>query len=373
MYNNYSIAIVAFYEASIGGHGASEVTLSFYESLKNFKKKKLFEIKKYKIFKFFESIKVNIFENIFKLIYLLNLNFKVIKYLNKSKKNIVVLEGASWIGYIYITIKIIKFFKPESIFIYHSHNIEFYLRKNKNIPLMALITKILERKVFKITDISTVVSEIDQKEIRKLYKLDSVILNNGINKKRLITKKFNKKIPKRFIIFSGSYSFTPNRVSIDFTIKKIFPTIIKKYTDMKLVITGRDFPVEKYKDYKFVHYYGNLKKKYLNYLILKSKFVFAPMFKSTGTKLKVIEALMLGAIVVTSREGVKGIKLPKKINPPFIFSKYSEVYKIINKVIKNNFFLKKKSQKNLSFFIKNYDMENIVKKFLQQQNSKITH
>jgi hypothetical protein len=53
MYNNYSIAVVAFYEASIGGHGAAEVTLSFYESLKDFQKKKLFEIKKYKIFKFF--------------------------------------------------------------------------------------------------------------------------------------------------------------------------------------------------------------------------------------------------------------------------------------------------------------------------------
>jgi len=88
MYNNYSIAVVAFYEASIGGHGAAEVTLSFYESLKNFKKKKLFEIKKYKIFKFFESIKINIFENIFKLIYLLNLNFKLFKFLNKSKKTL---------------------------------------------------------------------------------------------------------------------------------------------------------------------------------------------------------------------------------------------------------------------------------------------
>jgi len=141
---------------------------------------------------------------------------------------------------------------------------------------------------------------------------------------------------------------------------------------MKLVITGRDFPVEKYKDYKFIHYYGNLKKKFLNYLILKSKFVLAPMFKSTGTKLKVIEALMLGAIVITSREGVKGIKLPKKINPPFVFYKYSEVYKIIINVIKNNVFLKKKSKINLSFFIKNYNMENIVKKFLQEQNYKIT-
>ena len=372
MYNNYSIAVVAFYEASIGGHGAAEVTLSFYESLKDFQKKKLFEIKKYKIFKFFESIKINIFENIFKLIYLLNLNFKLFKFLNKSKKNIVVLEGASWIGYIYITIKVIKFFKPGTIFIYHSHNIEFYLRKNKNILIVALLTRILERKVFKIANISTVVSEIDQKEIRKLYKLDAVVLNNGVNKKRLITKKFKKNTPRKFIIFSGSYSFAPNRISIDFIIKKIFPTILKKYPEIKFVITGRDFPVEKYKDYKFIHYYGNLKKKYLNYLILKSKFVLAPMFKSTGTKLKIIEALMLGALVITSREGIKGIKLPKKINPPFVFGKYNEIYKLINKVIINNVFLKKKSKKDIKFFVKNYNMEDIVKKFLQEQNSTIT-
>ena len=81
---------------------------------------------------------------------------------------------------------------------------------------------------------------------------------------------------------------------------------------------------------------------------------------------------MLGALVITSREGIKGIKLPKKINTPFVFGKYNEVYKLINKVIRNNIFLKKKSKKNIKFFVKNYNMEDIVKKFLQEQNSTIT-
>ena len=122
MQNNYSVSLVAFYEASVGGHGAAEVTLSLYDSL-NFKNKKLFEIKKYLIFKLFEKININIFENIFKLIYLIYLNYQIIEYLNKSKKNIVIIEGASWVGYSYITIKILKFIKPKTKFIYHSHNI----------------------------------------------------------------------------------------------------------------------------------------------------------------------------------------------------------------------------------------------------------
>jgi hypothetical protein len=368
MHNNYSVSLVAFYEASAGGHGAAEVTLSFFESLK-FKNKKLFEIKKHLIFKFFENINLNIFENIYKLIYLIKLNFKIIKYLNINKKNIVVIEGASWIGYSYITIKIIKFFKPRTKLIYHSHNIEYYLRKNKSTILTTYLTRILEKKVYQIANIGTSVSKIDQYKIKKLYKLDTLVLNNGINKKRLIVKKFNKDIPKNFIIFSGSYSFHPNKRAIDLIVKRIFPKIKKKYSDMKLIITGNDFPVQKFISYKYIIYFKNIEKTYLNYLILKSKFLLAPMFKATGTKLKIIEALMLGAIVVTSKDGVNGLILPKKINPPFIFSKYSKLFKIIDTVIEHNKTLKISSKLRSNFFIKKYNMKNLVEKFFIESKS----
>jgi hypothetical protein len=362
MKNIYSIALVAFYEASVGGHGAAEVTLSFYDSL-DLKKKKLFEIKKYFIFKFFDKLKISVFENIFKLIYLINLNFKIIKYLNKFKKNVVIIEGASWIGYAYITIKVLKFFRPNSKFIYHSHNIEYYLRKNKNSLLISFLTKILEKKVYEIVDIGTTVSQIDQEKIKKLYNLNTVVLHNGINKKRLVIKKPKKKIPKDFIIYTGSYSFLPNRHSIDFIIKKIFPKIIQKYPNMKLVITGRDFPIRKFKDYNFIHYYENINRNYLNYIILKAKFLLAPMFKSTGTKLKIIESLMLGGIVITSKEGVNGLILPTKNNPPFVYNKSNEIYKIIDTVIKKNKVFKKSAKVKSIFFIQNYDMKYLVREF----------
>ena len=362
MKNIYSIALVAFYEASVGGHGAAEVTLSFYDSL-DLKKKKLFEIKKYLIFKFLDKLQISIFENIFKLIYLINLNFKIIKYLNKFKKNVVIIEGASWIGYAYITIKILKFFRPNTKFIYHSHNIEYYLRKIKNGFLISFLTRILEKKVYEIADIGTAVSQIDKVKIKKLYNLEAIVLHNGINKKRLIIKLPKKKIPKDYIIFTGSYSFLPNMHSIDFIIKKVFPRIIKKYPNMKLVITGRDFPIRKFKVYNFIYYYENINRNYLNYIILKSKFLLAPMFKATGTKLKIIESLMLGGIVITSKEGVNGLVLPTKINPPFIYNKSNEIYKIIDIVIKKNKAIKKSAKLKSIFFIKNYDMKNLVREF----------
>jgi len=370
MQNNYSVSLVAFYEASVGGHGAAEVTLSLYDSL-NFKNKKLFEIKKYLIFKLFEKININIFENIFKLIYLIYLNYQIIEYLNKSKKNIVIIEGASWVGYSYITIKILKFIKPTTKFIYHSHNIEYYLRKNKNNFIVSFLTKILEKKIYQIADIGTAVSQIDRNIIKKLYNFKAVVLNNGVNQKRLKVIKPKIKIPKNFIIFSGSYSFLPNRHSIDLIIKKIFPRIVRKYPDMKLVITGRDFPIRKFEDYNFIYYYENINKNYLNYLIIKSQFLLAPMFKATGTKIKIIETLMLGGIVITSKEGVNGLILPKKINPPFIYNANNELYKIIDTVIQKNRPLKKSAKLKSIFFIENYDMKKLIKKFFLEVKSLI--
>ena len=42
-----------------------------------------------------------------------------------------------------------------------------------------------------------------------------------------------------------------------------------------------------------------------------------PLKFGSGTRIKIIEALTLGTIVISSSKGIEGIKLNKK-NPPFI-------------------------------------------------------
>ena len=366
MKKNYSIAIVSFFEASAGGHGAAEVTLSLFDAIKF--KKKFFEIKKNNIFKILENHKINIFENIFKLFKIINLIIDTRKFLKNSKKKIVIIEGASWIGYSFLTIKILKILDSNTFIIYHSHNIEYLLREKKNNFIISFLSKILEKKVYQISDIGTAVSEIDQNILKKLYGVDSTIFYNGISKRKLKISLFKKKIPKDYVIYFGSYSFFPNKQAIDYIINNIFPIVRKKHPNLKLVIVGKDLPhniIEKNKD---IYFYKNIKKKYLNFLISKSKFLLAPMFKATGTKLKIIETLMLGSIVITSREGISGISLSKKISPPFIFINKKEVFNLINIVLKNNKLLKKKAKIRSNFFIKKYCMENIVKNFFRDLN-----
>ncbi len=144
--------------------------------------------------------------------------------------------------------------------------------------------------------------------------------------------------------------------------------IKKKHPNLKLVIVGQDLPDDLIKDNKEIYFYKNIKKEHLNFLIVKSKFLLAPMFKATGTKLKIIETLMLGSIVITSKEGINGIKLPNKSTPPFIFMNKKEIFNLIDFVLKKNKVLKKKAKLKSSFFVKNYSMENIVNNFFKKIN-----
>ena len=60
-------------------------------------------------------------------------------------------------------------------------------------------------------------------------------------------------------------------------------------------------------------------KKDLYDLIFFSKCMCVPLKFGSGTRIKIIEALSIGAIVLSTSKGIEGIELNKK-NPPFVFN-----------------------------------------------------
>jgi hypothetical protein len=137
------------------------------------------------------------------------------------------------------------------------------------------------------------------------------------------------------------------------------PKILKKY-NMKLIITGQDFPKNKFKSYFFVKNFINLDKKELNYLIKNSQFMLAPMHKSPGTKLKIIETLLLEANLITSKAGIAGVILIKTQNL-YVYSSNRQMYRYINCLLNNKQKIKNNKVKKL--YYKYYLMENILKDF----------
>ena len=86
--------------------------------------------------------------------------------------------------------------------------------------IIAYITKVLEKMVFKFSDLSTSVSNLEKNKIKSLYNVKCINLINKISKKILKFKK-KKLIKNNYIIYCGSYKYLPNKEAIDYIIQKL--------------------------------------------------------------------------------------------------------------------------------------------------------
>jgi hypothetical protein len=284
--------------------------------------------------------------------------FKINRYFNYTKKKLIIIEGASWIFYSFIIIFFFKIFQTNVKIIYISHSIESEIRKKYSNILIYYLTKYLEKLVLKYSDLSTTVSLRERKKIKSLYNINTILLPNGIslNKEKMI-----KKEKSNYLIYTGSYFYKPNKDAIDYLNNYIMPVLIKKIPNLKLMLTGGGFN----KKFTWIINKGTVTKADLYKYIYFSKCLCVPLRFGSGTRIKILEALCLGAIVISSKKGIEGIDIVSK-NPPFIIDKKTKLIKEIINVIKNNNGFKKRANKSKNFYLEKYSMRKIVEKFVNE-------
>lgn len=355
------IIVVGFFPIYPVTFGASVVSSNFFDNIKN-RKKILFQISNNK-FKYKNIRSIKYFSNlkIFKLFSVLLLIIKVINEISLSKKKcILIIEGASWIGYSFLLSILNKYLYPEVKIIYRSHNIEFELRKKKSNFLISKLSFLFEKYVFKRSYLSTCVSKVDKIKIKNLYRVNSEIFPNIINIKKASTN--NSKIKGKYLFYSGSYEYLPNKNAIDRLIKTLMPKILKKYPSLFLVITGNKKIPYKYKWLKNLKLVS--KNKYLD-ILRHSLCLMAPIQEGHGTRVKIIEALCEGKIVISSKIGIEGISYNNKFPPPFICNSDNSYLKAVDLVLKRKKF-KKLAKLNRLKYIKQYSAKLVTKNFLNK-------
>ena len=92
-----------------------------------------------------------------------------------------------------------------------------------------------------------------------------------------------------------------------------------------------------------------------------------PLQFGSGTRVKIIEALSLGSIVVSSKKGIEGIELLNK-KPPYVFNNTKNFLEILTNVIKNNKKIKNKSYKDRNYYLNKYSMKKNTSIFLKKIN-----
>jgi hypothetical protein len=352
-------AFVSFFSVYPPKFGSAIVSKSFFESWPD-SNKKLFQISH-----IFNKKKNNVFtvkifkENIFlKFFSVFVLFFHVYYYLRKVRVKILIIEGASWIGYSFIIITLSKIFLNKICIIYKGHSVEYEIRK-KNYFIGAL-SFLFEKYVYKVSDIKTSVSVIEAEKIFKFYSVKPIIFPNIIKINNSLKDNYSKisNLPKRYLFYSGSYDYYPNKIAIDYLVNDIFPKILAKDKSLKLVLTGGG---------KINYQYDWLinlgvvsQNRYLS-ILKKSICLIIPSRIGFGTRVKIIEALCYGVVIISSKIGIEGIELLKNsAKSIFICHKTCNFVDTVRKVILDTNY-KKIAKKNSFFYRQTYSSDARIK------------
>ena len=351
-------AIICFFDAYPAKSGSGVVCCDFFKSWIN-KKKKLFQMsvstqKNRNI----ENIKLLKNDPIFKILSIPILIYKILNYFKKSKKNLLIIEGPSWIFYTYIVFNYFRLFKKNTFLVYRSHSVEYEIRVKNSNKLISYITWYCERQVYRMSNISTTVSSLEKKKIFKYYNIETEIFPNSIRSSDIskVKQKKIKNLPKKFILYCGSYEYNPNKVAIDNIINKILPTISKK--NIYLVLTGKN-NIDFNNDY--VCNYGHIERGKLKYLFKKTICLVVPLFEGYGTRIKILEAIVLNTRVISSFKGIEGIEYENKSRNFLITNNFNMIIRGILKFSKSKTKLKNNNkrisniysmEKNTLFFYK---------------------
>lgn len=355
--NNIKTAFVTFFPIIPNSNGSASMINNRFKFWPI--EKKIFQMSSSKInYKHITTIYIQKEKPIYKILKLPLMIYKIISYLKYAKKKLLIIEGASWVFFSFIVLFFIKILLPRTQTLYLSHNVEAEIRKNNSNKFIYLLTKFLEKIVFNLSDISTVVSKNDRDKIKKIYNVNSSIYPNALDFNFKVKK---KNIKEKYIIYTGSYLYKPNRDAIDYLNKKIMPKLLKKIPNLKLVLTGGGFN----KKFPWIINRNIVPKNELYNLIHHSSCMCVPLKTGSGTRIKILESLILGTVVISTKKGIEGIELLND-NPPFIVNKREKIINILFKVLSNKINFKSKAKKDSFYYKKKYSMKFITNNFLKE-------
>jgi glycosyltransferase involved in cell wall biosynthesis len=162
-------------------------------------------------------------------------------------------------------------------------------------------------------DVATSVSLTDAARFRALYGRETELLPNGVDvvwlqgasdvSVQALRSRYD--LTDETVLFMGSYAYRPNQEAIDFLVTDVFPVLLHRCPDVRLIVLGGTVPYER----PWLIAPGVVPYEHLPAFIKAAAVSVAPIFSGSGTRLKIIESLAAGTPVVTTAKGMEGLPL----------------------------------------------------------------
>ncbi|MEO7174334.1 MAG: glycosyltransferase family 4 protein [Saprospiraceae bacterium] len=237
---------------------------------------------------------------------------KLIELLTANSYDIILLESLYMAPYI----PIIRA-NSKAIVVQRSHNVEYEIwervgKQNasflKSKYILHLSRKLKNYEIAQLNqyDLLLAMSDRDLSVFKGLgFTGSSMVVPIGLEMANYPEKvpDFTKHLS---IAFIGSLDWIPNQEGLDWFLKEIWPDLSANYPNLTFHIAGRNIPPY-YRDLQVpqVIIHGEVESA-IDFM-LQHQLLVVPLFSGSGMRVKILEALALGRIVISSTIGAEGI------------------------------------------------------------------
>jgi glycosyltransferase involved in cell wall biosynthesis len=166
-----------------------------------------------------------------------------------------------------------------------------------------------ELKIAKKADAITVLSDVDYKYFNHYFPEKNIeIISIGTNLKKSTAPTF----PISSIFHIGGMDWKPNREGMDWFLKECWPNIHAKFPDLKCVLAGLKMPQE-FQQLQQRNVFIETAKSAEDFMN-KYQILIVPLLSGSGIRVKIIEAMALGKVVIATSIAAEGLGATHKQN-----------------------------------------------------------
>lgn len=201
------------------------------------------------------------------------------------------------------------------LLVYRAHNVETdllnraanyikYPWQKLNLTLQASRMQKTELSLIKAASYILAISPEDEARLNEIYEQSNI-------KWLPVAVDFNHTyvpVPKNKVelLFVGGLYWPPNRLGLDWFLKRVWPKILMQRSDVFLKVVGNFLPhwIDTYKNLERVEFLGYVEN--LTPLYEGCTATIAPIFYGSGTRIKIIESSKFARACISTSAGIEG-------------------------------------------------------------------
>lgn len=283
---------------------------------------------------------------------------ELVNHLKENQYDIIQFEGLYVLIYCAFVKKV-----SQAKTIYRAHNIEHEiwqrLVKNTGQIIKLIYFKILavrltrfEKSLLNCYDALVPITERDNKEFNRLGNTKSSFVSpTGILNSAIRVPVRRK---TRQLFFLGSLDWMPNQEGILWFLEHCWNQISKEHPNLEFHIAGRNAPISLVSllNKKNLYFHGEIENAWR--FIDSYDILIVPLFSGSGMRIKIIEAMARGKVIITTNTGAEGIGV-KNNKHLMLANNSTDFVKSVNKILTDHDLFENISSNAVGFIRKNYN------------------